>query len=94
MMRSAAPLDRRYAMRGVLPLNTLSVPADKGCTSYLGIVPLQQSRHAVIVGIGVRPQIRSVLELAAGFRRLEQQRGGEFRAVEMPVERLALAGRP
>ena len=57
----------------------------------MGVLPTQQPRDAFVVRIIIAAQIGPVDEFAACLRRLEQERGGELAAVEMPVQRLALA---
>ena len=49
------------------------------------VLAAQQARDALIIGIGVGPEIAAILELAAGFGRLDQQGGGELGAIEVPV---------
>ena len=72
-MRPCAPCIGVTRWVVFLPLNTLSVPAGKFQRLDLVILTDQQPSHAVIVGIGVGPQIGAILELAACVRGLQQQ---------------------
>ena len=65
MIRSRCPAHGRHAMGRIRPRNTLSVPAVSGSILAVGVTSLEQAHDAVVVGIGVGPQIRPVLELAA-----------------------------
>ena len=55
----------------------------------LGVAALQQFGDTVVVGVCVCAQVGSVLKITTLFRGLQQQRGGELRSVEMPIQRLA-----
>ncbi len=78
-------------MRGILAAKYVQVARAQGQGLHRRIFAEQQPRNARIIRICVAAQIPAILELAALLRRLQQQRGGEFGAIEMPVQALALA---
>ena len=76
---------------GVSSAKHVQCAGEQGQNARSGPALGQHRPHAVVIWVLLAAQVAAILEFPTLLRFLKQQRGGEFRSVEMPIQRLAMA---